>query len=51
MHRHVEKCGPYNQYLHQYAENALDSLYAYAEYNYPSDSGPMISERLREMLL
>ena len=51
MHRHLEKCGPYTRYMHRYAENALDGLYACARWNRLGEPGPMTSERLREMLL
>ena len=51
MHWHLEKCGPYTRYWCQYAESALDGLYACAGWNCLDDPGPMTSERLREMLL
>ena len=51
MHRHLEKYGPYTQYQYQYAESALDGLHACAGWNRLDNSGPMTSERLREMLL
>ena len=51
MRRHLEKCGPYNRYLCQYAESASDGLHACTGWKRPGDHGPMTSERLREMLL
>ena len=51
MRCHLEKCGPYTQYMRQHAEHTLDGLHACVGWNRLDDHSPITSERLWEMLL